>query len=149
MIPRQQEFAHDPANGIVGDCVRACIASILEMEMKDVPHFLATEDWLKSSAEWLKTHDLIMMTIPAQTWDFKAWLAAAKVPGNVYYIIEDQSPRFPDELHAVVGCNGEQVYDPHPENQLNIPMPITKKRAFTFFVKACTFGEEIRNGKES
>lgn len=30
---------HDPAAGTYGDCIRACIASILELTAEQVPHF--------------------------------------------------------------------------------------------------------------
>jgi hypothetical protein len=39
MKPIDQEFMHDPEKGIIGDCFRACIASILELDINEVPHF--------------------------------------------------------------------------------------------------------------
>ena len=40
MTPREQTYKHDPYNGIQGDCVRTCIAAILEKPNAEVPHFL-------------------------------------------------------------------------------------------------------------
>lgn len=34
-----QEFRHDPENGVYGDCQRAIVASLLGLEMSEVPHF--------------------------------------------------------------------------------------------------------------
>lgn len=40
MIPAFVSNRHDPEAGQYGDCVRACIASILELSTSDVPHFV-------------------------------------------------------------------------------------------------------------
>lgn len=39
MIPVHCRVKHDPAAGTYGDCIRACVASILEMVPEAVPHF--------------------------------------------------------------------------------------------------------------
>ena len=39
MKPVNCTVKDDPANGSYGDCVRACVASVLEMESDEVPHF--------------------------------------------------------------------------------------------------------------
>lgn len=39
MIPSQCMVKHDPPNSY-GDCLRACVASLLELGTCDVPHFL-------------------------------------------------------------------------------------------------------------
>lgn len=39
MIPTQCRVKHDPENGQYGDCVRACVAAILELSPDAVPHF--------------------------------------------------------------------------------------------------------------
>ena len=39
MIPRKQTIRHDPENGAWGDCYRASLASILDLQITDVPHF--------------------------------------------------------------------------------------------------------------
>lgn len=39
MIPVHVRVRHDPPNGLFGDCMRACVASIMEMQAEDVPHF--------------------------------------------------------------------------------------------------------------
>lgn len=40
MIPVQCMVKHDPENGKYGDCLRACVASLLELPSENVPHFL-------------------------------------------------------------------------------------------------------------
>lgn len=39
MIPVTCRVKHDPENGTYGDCMRACIASLLELDAEAVPHF--------------------------------------------------------------------------------------------------------------
>ena len=39
MKPIPQTILHDPADGRFGDCLRACIASILEMDSESIPNF--------------------------------------------------------------------------------------------------------------
>ncbi len=38
MTPYKCTVKHDPQNGFYGDCVRVCLASILDMEPDAVPH---------------------------------------------------------------------------------------------------------------
>lgn len=44
MKPVRQLYRHDPANGVYGDCWRACIASVLELPIEDVPHEVMISD---------------------------------------------------------------------------------------------------------
>lgn len=39
MIPYQCQIVHKPQFGFYGDCLRACVASLLEMSPDLVPHF--------------------------------------------------------------------------------------------------------------
>lgn len=39
MTPYKCQVVHNPKYGFHGDCLRACIASILDMEPETVPHF--------------------------------------------------------------------------------------------------------------
>jgi hypothetical protein len=39
MIPVHCRVKHDPDAGQYGDCVRACVASIMEIDAEAVPHF--------------------------------------------------------------------------------------------------------------
>jgi hypothetical protein len=42
---------HDPANGVFGDCLRACIASMMDLPAADVPHFYADGDKMRPQHE--------------------------------------------------------------------------------------------------
>jgi len=39
MRPVKQKFRHRPEDGVYGDCHRAAMASVLELDLDDVPHF--------------------------------------------------------------------------------------------------------------
>jgi hypothetical protein len=39
MIPVVCRVKHDPENGKWGDCVRACVATVMELDAEKVPHF--------------------------------------------------------------------------------------------------------------
>lgn len=62
MIPVHCRVKHDPENGKYGDCVRACIASILELDAEKVPHFYDAgrtgEEAIPLIRDWLATMDL-------------------------------------------------------------------------------------------
>ena len=115
MKPTDQEFLHDPAAGVFGDCMRACIASVLELPREDVPHFLATNpgenECERAINTWLAQHGLYLFTVSYDS--FLSYLECN--PGlNIYHLIYGPSPRSGVGLHAVVGRNGEIAHDPHP-----------------------------------
>lgn len=115
----------DPAKGIFGDCFRACIASILELPLDDVPHFVqigltphpddpqplaeGNSDWWYYLRDWLRPRGLIYFDIPAGEDAPDALISALG-----YHTITGLSPRG-DWQHVVVGRGGEIVHDPHPE----------------------------------
>lgn len=39
MTPVKQQYRHDPDNGVFGDCHRAALATVLDLDIEDVPHF--------------------------------------------------------------------------------------------------------------
>lgn len=71
MTPQKQAFLHNPAEGTFGDCVRTCLASILDLERDTVPNF-AEEHWENAVGfraamhEWLTTQGLRMIELPYQ-----------------------------------------------------------------------------------
>ena len=57
MTPARQSRFTD---GTAGDCLRAAIASVLDLPLVDVPHFVAlgSGNWRKSLSEFLLSRDL-------------------------------------------------------------------------------------------
>ncbi len=106
MKPTQQTILGDN-----GDCFRACVASILELPIADVPHFcVAPPDWWERFGQWLmeRGYCAVEVRLPAEF----------AVPADIWCIMSGCSPR--GRMHSVVGrfkygakC-AELAYDPHP-----------------------------------
>lgn len=96
MIPQVQSRV-----GKRGRCFNACLASILELPEASVPDF-DEDDYWQSVDDWLSKFGLYYRQVP---------LDIAPVG---WHTVEGTSPR--GGQHAVVGYNGEMVWDPHPED---------------------------------
>lgn len=94
--------------GKEGNCYAACLASLLELSIDDVPNFCAHPgNWLGRAEEWTrKNHGLTMLGFRP-----KGEGAFYCIPA-VYHIMAGKSPRGLD--HAVVAFQGQMVHDPHP-----------------------------------
>ncbi len=91
-----------------GNCFQACIASILEIPIEDVPGRQGTtEDEDRAIRDWLREQYGMgfACTSVARDWD---WVP----PG--YSILVGASPRGYWH-HTVVCLDGEMVHDPHPD----------------------------------
>lgn len=114
MTPVDQEFLHKPEEGQYGDCQRAVIASLLDLPASEVPHFCAiakdepTAFWTLLQS-FLRSKGFVYLRVPA-----RSGAAFFGDEGNVFHEISGPSPRGNGVFHAVVGCNGEIVFDPHP-----------------------------------
>lgn len=97
-----------------GNCFSACVASILELSIEEVPYFMGdmsdNHDWLERFAEWLAPRGLYpvhsMMGDGPDGW----------APRGLH-VMSGQSPRHPDgpeRLHSVVARGREMLHDPHP-----------------------------------
>lgn len=85
-----------------GNCWSACVASLLELPIEDVPYFL--DDWPEKFNRWIEARGFYAVTIADERF----------VPGG-YCIIGGHSPR--GIPHAVVGCRDRIVHDPHPSRE--------------------------------
>lgn len=111
----QDKFGEDE-----GNCFAACVASVLCMQLHDVPNFCADKGrdeagrlvWFKTFRAWLVGHGLTPVV-----WNLNATLDDAR---------EQLADHLPDTLmivsgkaerglvHATVWRGGEMVHDPHP-----------------------------------
>jgi len=107
MKPVKQEFLHRPDIGQQGDCLRACLASVLELPIASVPHFaqetVGSADFWNAVYDWLDERGL--------NWKHTDYhdLVAGR-----FYIVGGPSPR--DGHHAVISDGLSIVFDPHPSN---------------------------------
>lgn len=107
----------------LGNCYAACIASILELPLEDVPDFFNVkegEDRFDAGyagwARWLGERGYgIIRVLPMFDG---VWLAPMHLKEPWYCIASGPSPRFPC-AHAIVwgfsDDHGGPVHDPHPE----------------------------------
>lgn len=110
MTPVDQSIMHDPDNGQHGDCMRAVLASLLDLPIGSVPHFALLDAEGKGNfwimiAEFCRQHGFSFVIMRGRF----GWAEDA-----IYHGIGGKSPRNPAGHHAVVGRNGQIFHDPHP-----------------------------------
>lgn len=129
MKPVDQTIFGDGSDGQPhGDCFRACVASILELLIGDVPHFVEDgskpgKHWIFELAAWLRLRGLAYIEAPADAPSIYGMLHVAKV----HYIAMGPAAR--GFGHATVELDGDLVHDPHPSRA-----GLLKPERFGFFV---------------
>ena len=94
--------------GKEGNCFSACIASILELSIDDVPCFLEDAGmWYFNYQQWARKHNLDLVGITE--WGKET---IGFIP-QVYSIVSGLGPR--GLQHSTVYFGNEMVHDPHPE----------------------------------
>lgn len=98
-----QTLLHDPEAGVMGNCMQAAVATLLGLDMDDVPHFaaMAEDEWQDAFTAWLFTGNLLWVVLDVEY-----------VPEGMPCLLSGPSPRGVD--HLVVGVGAEMVFDPHP-----------------------------------
>lgn len=90
-----------------GNCFAACIASLLELPLEDVPNFCDSDNWRERLAAWLRSHGLFYLDVTLQE-------GAEPLDSEWgYHVISGDGPR--GCRHSVVGLAGVVVHDPHPK----------------------------------
>jgi len=99
--------------GSKGNCFDACIASILDLEINDVPNLNAHLEnglWVSVLNKWLASFGLSYMAVTIPFSDIDLYFENK----DFYHIIIGHTDRSSPLLHAVVGRKGKMVFDPHP-----------------------------------
>lgn len=121
MTPVDQLVLHNPGDPTqMGDCLRACVASVLDLDPADVPHFVqegyhagdTTDDateWYRLLRAFLRPRGLdVLWPVADDLAEYLPWSVLDLV------LISGPSPRGPFS-HIVVGRpDGTVVHDPHP-----------------------------------
>lgn len=113
MTPQTQLFQHNPPE-TYGDCFRTALASLLNMNRDDVPHFFGSEDgdWIDVD-KWLSAHGFAHFTIPfAGSLQDVLYTMKTQNP-DIYYLISGGSPR--GFNHQCIAVNDEIICDPAPD----------------------------------
>lgn len=107
---------HDPANNEWGDCLRACIASLFELDAEVVPHFGeggpdGPEMWRRVNA-WLERYNLRTWTtvFPGNVELQLVLDAMQSLNGDAYYLIGGAAASGGD--HIVVAQGNKLAHDP-------------------------------------
>ncbi len=94
-----------------GNCFSACVASILELSLEEIPSFCVYYSPSISAEKfdkWLSEKNLFTILVKFN----KNNPPNKKYMG--YHIIAGQSPRY-NCTHAVVGYGDKILHDPHPD----------------------------------
>ena len=104
MTPTTCTTTHNPPHSY-GDCLRACIATILDLPAEDVPHFadcgVSAHDTLAHARAWLKSRSLTIATFA--------------YPGDepVADVLEYMSRSNPDAIWMLFGSTSDDQTDMH------------------------------------
>lgn len=104
MKPVEQTITKPPN----GNCFAACVASLLELPLEQVPNYLEPHGvWFENWQKWLSERNLTLY----------CWTASYTPKG--YSVLNAKSPRG-DFHHSVVALDGEVVWDPHPDRHMGL-----------------------------
>jgi hypothetical protein len=114
MTPVDQEFLSRPDIGQYGDCQRAVIASLLDLPISEVPHFLRD-----AGGDYHAFNDNIQKFLHSKgylhiTFDDMPNAVGCDESRTLYHAIYGPSPHGNGLWHAVVGKCGAIEFDPHP-----------------------------------
>lgn len=117
MIPVEQRLQFDEGTGERGDCLKCCMASLLELDYDDVPHFASMgEMWWIEWTNWLAGRGWML---------YNAWFSVAdddptRLTGYTqgYWLASVTSRRTRKDgssiSHMILMHDGEVAWDPHP-----------------------------------
>ena len=114
----EREDGHTAA-GLPGNCLQAAVASLLDLEVDQVPHFALYVDWFAAMRRWARDTregDFTYFEFPVPEQYATAWesVVAWGREHDAHLLLSGPSPRGPF-WHVVVGnVDLEVVHDPHP-----------------------------------
>ncbi len=103
--------------GLDGNCFESCIASLLELQLAEVPDLAAYEDdgrWLKKLNEWLgPKYGLAYLELSIAHDETDNFFSDK----DFYHVMIGPTERSGKIKHAVIGRKGRMVHDPHPSQR--------------------------------
>ena len=131
-----------------GDCVRACVASVLELRLEDLPNFREQEGGeitAIAANKWLAANGLQFQLL-AIKWceEWQDYLSSYFVSA-MECLFAVPSQMFPGNFHAVVGTleNGipKIIHDPNPHNT-PYPADVEIKSVMFFVATTASIGRK-------
>jgi len=105
---------HDPDNGTLGDCFRACIASLLDLEAAEVPHTdaeITFGEWDTMYRDFLHDRGYRKIALPLVASSLEEALSiTAGWADGLPYIFSGACRR--GIAHAVIAQHGKIIHDP-------------------------------------
>lgn len=105
------QVKHNPEEGVIGDCCRSSVCSLLGIEKDDVPHFILRRDgklnmsWRAALEKWLAKRGLALIPI---------WPSSA--PSCLYLAVGPTvRSKYVEDTHMVVMRSGLLIHDPHED----------------------------------
>lgn len=96
-----------------GNCFAACIASILELPIENVPNFRGRDhDWWHEWQQWLQPYNLALLGWSSDDLGDEEVRADTLRGYTICTVRYDSSNE--GISHSVVALNGEIVWNPHP-----------------------------------
>lgn len=117
MTPAMQTIM--PGDGRTGDCLRACLASLLDVKTEQVPHYMMFDDWREKLNAWLEQErGMALVELDAERGLDRLY----PLPPRTFLIVAGTTHRHPDRLHAVVArtfgdYSWQYLHDPHPSRE--------------------------------
>jgi len=107
-----------------GNCHAACLASIFEIGIDEVPYFGIDDEWYDRFTDFMITRfGLQPIDLDVETFDRSEWALVG------YHLINGKSPRG-DFHHSIVGLGGEPIHDPYPGGDCEL----STRETYTVFI---------------
>lgn len=110
MTPHPQKFRHAPEHGVWGDCWRACIASLLDLPLEEVPHVLdqgvEIDVGRPALHAWLKPRGLSTFMFPMSGSLQEVLTAIGEWNPDAFYMLVGKSRT---GCNHIVICRGNEI----------------------------------------
>lgn len=99
--------------GELGDCLRACVATLLGIDIDDIPVEVKNggDDWWPSYTAFLLSHKITPATHYVHYWNVKEWDEFWSLRNDIVLRVTLGTPNS-DWRHSVLYRNGNLLHDP-------------------------------------
>ena len=112
MIPVDQTIPYEAGSVVGGDCLRAAVASVYELPIEAVPHFIQFgENWGEALRLYVNSRGFELLKLDGTPTGDEIVLAFGLSPRGVQ--------------HSVVWRNDEMLHDPHPSKSGLVGAPVS------------------------
>lgn len=89
-----------------GNCYQACVASLLDLDLDEVPHFLMHDDWAPRAQAWYAERGLAFLSYEGNPF--------ANHPLYERFVYFAIGPSVRGHMHCVLYRGAQLLHDPHP-----------------------------------